>query len=211
MPKKKSYSVNWENEQAVSFVVNGVTYASLKDIPDLGDRKKLRAMMSETSEPDFDEAEWEQIRKEANKGQDIILWIFSGVSALMLLIALLSAGSIILARSQEKTAPGVVVNVVSRREYVSEQDHVVQDYYFPVVRFTAEDGRRRDVQMSEGSSSPEYESGDEVMVRYNPERPLKAHIDSFGSAILMWILPGITGILGLAFGGAVLAVKWLIK
>jgi len=34
MAKKKSYAVNWENEQAVSFVVDGVTYASLNEIPD---------------------------------------------------------------------------------------------------------------------------------------------------------------------------------
>jgi len=88
---------------------------------------------------------------------------------------------------------------------------VLQEINYPVVRFTADDGRRRDVQMSEGSELQFYEAGDEVTVRYDPQHPLEARIDSFGSNALMWILPGITGILGLAFGGAVLAVRWLTK
>ncbi|HET8704893.1 MAG TPA: DUF3592 domain-containing protein, partial [Pseudomonadales bacterium] len=205
MPKKKNYSVHWENEQAVSFEVDGVTYPSLGEVPEIRDRQKLREMMAEASEPDFNEKEWEQIRKEANKGLDIVLWVFGGISVLMLLIAAISAFSAVRKISSEDSVPGVVVDVVARREYVNEQDRIVQEYYYPVVRFVADDGRRRDVQMTEGSSAPEYEAGDEVTVRYNPDHPLDARIDSFGSTLLMWILPSITGILGLAFGGAVFA------
>jgi primosomal protein N' (replication factor Y) len=40
-----------------------------------------------------------------------------------------------------------------------------------------------------------------------PEHPLDARLKSFGSSALMWILPGITGILGLAFLVAVLVVR----
>jgi hypothetical protein len=61
--------------------------------------------------------------------------------------------------------------------------------------------------MTEGSQSQFYEVGDEVMVRYNPDHPLDARIKSAGSDALMWILPGITGVLGLCFLGAVLAVR----
>ena len=61
--------------------------------------------------------------------------------------------------------------------------------------------------MSEGSQSPYYEIGDEVTVRYNPEHPLDARIKSAGSDAMMWIVPGITGVLGLAFLGAVLVVR----
>jgi hypothetical protein len=64
--------------------------------------------------------------------------------------------------------------------------------------------------MSEGSSSPSHEVGDEVTVLYNPERPLEARVKSFGSSALMWVLPGITGILGLVFLGAVLVVRRLM-
>jgi hypothetical protein len=49
--------------------------------------------------------------------------------------------------------------------------------------------------------------GEEVTVLYNPERPLDARIKSIGSAALLWVLPGITGILGLGFLGAVMAVR----
>lgn len=52
-----------------------------------------------------------------------------------------------------------------------------------------------------------YEVGDEVVVLYEPERPLDARIKSGSSMALMWILPGITGILGIAFLGAVLMVQ----
>jgi hypothetical protein len=61
--------------------------------------------------------------------------------------------------------------------------------------------------MTEGSSAPSHEVGDEVTILYDPEHPLDARIKSFGSNALMWILPGITGILGLAFLGAVLVVR----
>ena len=73
--------------------------------------------------------------------------------------------------------------------------------------FVSADGRRHSVQMSEGSSSPSQEVGDEITVLYNPEHPLDARVKSFGSSALMWVLPGITGILGLAFLGAVLVVR----
>ena len=63
---------------------------------------------------------------------------------------------------------------------------------------------------TEGSSVPSHEVGDEVTVLYNPERPLDARIQSFGSSALMWIWPGITGILGLAFLGAVMVVRRLM-
>jgi hypothetical protein len=75
------------------------------------------------------------------------------------------------------------------------------------VEFVAQDGKRRNVQLSEGSFPPAYEVGDEVTILYEPEHPLDARIKSFGSSALMWILPGITGILGIAFLGAVLVVR----
>ena len=208
---KKNYSVHWENEQAVSFEVGGVKYANLNDIPDKRDKRKLKEMMAASSELDFDEKEWEESQKESDKAQSIILWVFSGVAALMLLITVISVGGAMSKIAKERSAPGRVVDVVMKREYVNEQDRVIHEYYFPVVQFTADDGHRRDVQMSEGSDTPSYEKGNEVTVRYDPEHPLDARIDSFGSNALMWVLPSITGILGLAFLGAVLAVRWLTK
>lgn len=139
--------------------------------------------------------------------QKIILSVFSGVAALMLLIAGIASARNILQLSREQSAPGTVVEVIERRQYLNEQDRIIETYYYPVVEFTASDGRRRSVQMSEGSSTPHYEAGEEVTVLYDPQHPLDARIKSFGSSALMWVLPGITGILGAAFLGAVIAVR----
>jgi hypothetical protein len=218
MPKK--YSINWENDDPVSYEVDGVSYESLDQIPDEGDRSRLEAMMNASLDQEFEKEvaefdsefkkESEAQKKTSVKAEKLILGIFSGVAMLMLLIAFVSAASAILKMSREENAQGRVVEIMKRREYVNEQDRVYQDYYFAVVEFVSADGRRHSVQMSEGSSSPSQEVGDEVIVSYNPEHPLEARVKSFGSSALMWVLPGITGILGLAFLGAVLAVRRLM-
>jgi hypothetical protein len=154
--------------------------------------------------------DWEAHEKTSAKAERLLLGIFGGVAALMLLIALISSASAILKLSREESAPGRVVEIVERREYVNEQDRIVEEYYYPVVEFTAKDGRRRTVQMTEGSSAPSHEVGEDVTVRYNPDRPIEARIQSFGSSALLWILPGITGVLGLAFLGAVMVVRTLM-
>lgn len=219
MPRKK-YSINWEDDEPISFEVDGVQYESLDQVPDEADRSKLEAMMNASVEEEF-EKEFRDFDKEFHKdveahkktsagAERLILGIFSGVAVLMLLIAVVSSVSAIRKMSREASAAGRVLEIVQRREYVNEQDRVMQDYYFPVVEFFSADGRYHRVQMMEGSSAPSHEVGDQVTVLYNPERPLEARIRSLGSAALMWVLPGITGILGLAFLGAVIAVRRLM-
>ena len=44
MPRKK-YSINWENEEPVSFEVDGVLYENLDQVPEEADRQKITAMM----------------------------------------------------------------------------------------------------------------------------------------------------------------------
>jgi hypothetical protein len=220
MPGKK-YSINWENDEPVSFEVDGVIYESLDEIPDEADREKLTTMMDgsideqfEKEFRDFDrdfdrefQKNLEEHQKNAGKMEKVIIGVFSGVAVLMLLIAAISSYSAVSRMSKEERATGRVVEIIERREYVNEQDRVVQDYYYPVVEYVAGDGRPHTVHMTEGSSVPSHEVGEEVTVLYNPEHPLEARIKSFGSNTLMWILPGITGILGLSFLAAVLAVR----
>lgn len=222
---RKKYSINWENDQPVSFEVDGVLYESLDDIPDEADRDKLAAMMDasfdasldqqfEKEFEDFDrefKKDWEAHKKSSANAEKIILGVFTGVAILMLLIAFISSASAILKTNREESAPGRVVEIIKRREYVNEEDRVVQDYYFPVVEYVSSDGRLHTVHMTEGSSAPQHEVGDEVTVLYNPEHPLDARIKSFGSSALMWIWPGITGILGIVFLGAVLIVRRLMS
>ena len=213
----KKYSIRWEDDEPISFEVDGALYETLDEVPDASDREKLAAMMDSSLEQQLEDRfrnfdrefqkDWEAHRQTSAKAEKIILWVFTGVAALMLLIAIVSSVNAILRMAKEQRATGRVVEIVERREYVNEQDRVVQDYYYPVVEFVSRDGRSHTVHMTEGSSAPSHEVGDEVTVLYNPERPLEARIQSVGSYALMWILPGITGILGLAFLGGVVVVR----
>ncbi|MFT3893503.1 MAG: DUF3592 domain-containing protein [Anaerolineales bacterium] len=216
---QKKYSINWEDDLPVSFEVNGVTYETIEDVPDPADRRKLEAMMDSSFDAEFDadfnDPEFAKMSKEVEqingpKVENIILTVFTGIAALMLLIAGIASFSNITKMGRELSSPGTVVDMIQKREYVNQQDRIIDEYYYPVVDYTSQDGKPHHVQLKEGSSTPEYEVGDEVTVLYNPERPLDARIKSFGSAALMWILPGITGILGLAFLGAVVAVRKLM-
>ncbi|HLO16531.1 MAG TPA: DUF3592 domain-containing protein [Anaerolineales bacterium] len=216
----KKYSINWENDEPVSFEVDGIAYESLEQVPDDEDREKLATMLDGSIEQrfeeefkDFDEKfhkEFEAHKKSSVSAEKLILGIFSGVAALMLMIALISSAGAVLKIDKEESAPGRVVEIKQQREYVNQEDHIVRDIYYPVVEFTSRDGRSHSAQMTEGSQSPYYEVGDEVTVQYNPDHPLDARIKSFGSVAMMFILPGITGILGLAFLGAVVAVRRLM-
>jgi len=207
---KKKYSIRWENDEAVAFEIDGTLYKSLDQIPNQKDLQKIMAMMSAAEDADFEEESSKTNLPPTVPPEKIILWVFTGVALLALAIAFISTSMNITSIAKEKSAPGRVVDMVVRREYINEQDRIIQEYYFPVVEFTADDGKRRSVQMDTGSSSPDYEKGNEVTVRYDPAHPIQAHIDSFGSNALMWILPGITGILGIVFLGAVIIVQRVI-
>jgi len=212
---KKKYSINWEDDEAVSFEVNGAQYQNLEDIPEEADRLKLEAMMDSAEDAEFD-AEFEKMNKEVEqinspKVENIILSVFTGIAVLMLLIAGIASYSNIMKINREESVLGRVVDMTLIRDYdVNDRDRVVSEAYFPVVEFTAQDGKRRQVQLSEGSWPAAYEVGNEVIVLYEPEHPLDARIKSFGSSAGMWILPGITGVLGIAFLGAVMAVRKLM-
>ena len=209
---KKKYSINWENDEPVSFEVDGVTYNSLDDVQNENDRNKLASMMDVSFEESFDdikfdEKEFEEMQKSSAGMEKIVLGIFTGAAVLMILVAAISSFFNIQKISKEESVPGRVVDVVVRRELVNQENDIVRDFYYPVIEFVANDGHKRTVQINEGNDSPFYEKGDEVTVAYDPDHPLDARIKSAGSNALMWILPGITGILGIAFAGAVFVVK----
>ena len=213
---KKKYSINWDNDIPVSFEVNSVEYKSLEDVPNEADRLKLKAMLDspvdQESDAEFD-TEFEKMGKEVQqvKGpsvEKIILSIFTGVAALMLLIAGVASFNNIAKINREESAPGQVVDMTKRLEYDEQnRDRVIGETYYPVVEFVAQDGERRTVQLSEGSFPPAYEVGDKVTVLYGPDHPLEARIKSSASSALMWVLPGITWILGICFLVAVLVVR----
>lgn len=207
MPSKR-YSIVWQDEQAVSFQVDGVPYARLEEIPDPADRARLQAMLlNEQTAP---------AQKESLSAgppiETIIFNVFSGIAAILLLVTILLSGLNLRRWQKESAAPGTVVEM-TRRVYTQtvNGEEIDSVYYTPVVRFTAQDGRRHDVQMQNGSDRPAYEIGDQVTVRYDPQRPLDARIADFGGLAGDWIFPGITGILALAFGGAVFLAKRALR
>lgn len=212
---KKKYSIDWEEDVAVSFEVNGVQYENLEDVPDEKDRLKLEAMMDSSFDAEFD-AEFAKAKKELERldkvpFEKIILSVFTGVAVLMLSIAGIASVNNILKINREESVTGRVVDMTKRLEYDEEdRDRVIGEAYFPVVDFVSKDGKPHTAQLSEGSFPPAYEVGEKVTVLYDPEHPLDARIKSFGSSASMWILPGITGILGVAFLGAVIAVRKLM-
>ncbi|MEI6288832.1 MAG: DUF3592 domain-containing protein [Chloroflexota bacterium] len=198
----KKISVNWENGKAVSFEVNGKIYSSLEEIKNQADRKKVKAILDASAAEEGSDK-----RKSFFSMERMVLTAFTIVAIVMLIITFISSSSAISTLMQEKSAAGVVMDNIVQREYENKQDRIYTDYYFPVVSFTANDGKRRQVQMSVGSDSLDYEKGDEVTVLYDPKHPLDARIKSFGGAALLWILPVITGILGVSFLTAVVVVK----
>lgn len=209
---KKKYSINWEDDLPVSFEVNGIKYESIEDVPDEADRRKLEAMMDSSFDADFNDPEFEKLRKETEQFskipmEKIALSVFTGIAVLMLLIAGIASSFNVMKLGREVSAPGRVTDMVKKRIYENQQDRVVRDYYFPVVQYVSADGKKHEVQLTEGSDTPSYEVGDEVTVLYDPDHPLDARIKSFGSSALMWILPGITGVLGVCFLGAVIVVR----
>ncbi len=212
---KKKYSINWEDDSPVSFEVNGVVYETLDDVPDEADRRRLESMLEYSSNDmedfDFNDEEFKRLREDVEKiskfpVEKVVLWIFSGIASIMLLVAGISSINAIAKINSEASSPGRVVDMIERRLYVNEQDRIVEEYYYPVVEYVSSDGKRHTVQLSEGSNPASYEIGDEVTVLYDPEHPLDARIKSFESSALMWVLPGITGVLGVAFLVAVLVV-----
>jgi len=209
---KKKYSINWEEDEVVSFEVNGVEYESLEEVPNEDDRLKLEAMLNSAEDAEFD-AEFEKIQKELEPinnfpMEKVVLGIFTGIAVLMLLIAGIATFNNISKIDREASAPGRVVDMTKQLEYDDQyRDRVIGEAYYPVVEFTANDGKRRQVQLDEGSFPAAYEVGDEVTVLYESSHPLDARIKSLASSAGMWILPGITGILGLSFLAAVLAVR----
>jgi succinate dehydrogenase/fumarate reductase cytochrome b subunit len=209
----KKYSVNMENDEVVSVEVDGVRYDSPDQIPHEADRDKILELISKSTDEDFGkdfdqefEAEFRALERQSAGAPKIIVAVFLAVGVLMLVIALISTVSTIRAIALEVSAPGQVVDMTVRQSRDSETQ-AINEYYYPVVEFDLPDGTPKRVQLSEGSWPPEYEVGQPVTVLYDPVKPLDARIKSTSSTILKWILPGITGIVGIVFLGITLLVR----
>jgi hypothetical protein len=221
----KKYSVNMENDEVVSVEVDGVSYRHPDQIPDPEDRAKILELMSKTTSEDFDAAfdkefeefdkEFKELEKQSAKFPILIVGIFLLVAVITLAIAVISGVSTARAVAKEHSAPGQVVEMTlrtSRGGYDSQGTYQApQDYYYPVVEFALPDGTHKTVQLAEGSWPPAHEIGEQVTILYDPEKPINARIQSTSSNILKWLVPGITGTMGVAFLAAAIMVGWFFR
>jgi len=210
---KKKYSINWEDDTPVSVEVNGTVYASVDLIPDPGDRKRVEAMIENTSDIE-DEAEFDRTFDEINRQLDaealkhpntdrsltnLVFGIFMGVAVLLLGIAGFSAYLVQKTEASETVVIGQVVEVVSG----STADG--RSFYSPVVKFRTADGAWVTVTLQESSRPSLYAAGDSVKVRFDPARPQFAMTSD--AAANRWILAIICGVLGGVFLGVSLLIR----
>ncbi len=134
----------------------------------------------------------------------IIRAVFLAVTVVMFALAALFAVNNGLALSREETLPGQVVDIVIRQA----ADGTL--FYRPVVAFERPAGARRTLQLAEESTDPAYQVDDAVTLAYDPARPEAARIKTAASTASRWILPGILGILGLAFLAATLFARQVL-
>ncbi|MCE1255536.1 MAG: DUF3592 domain-containing protein, partial [Anaerolineae bacterium] len=145
------------------------------------------------------------LEKQSTLFPKLFVAIFMSIAVITLVIAFFSAWSAYQTVSREKSASGVVVDMVEHSSRDSETGSVTT-YAYPVVAFAPAGRSTQKIQMSEGAFPPDYGVGDQVTVLYDPERPREARIKSFSSDLLMWLLPAITLLVGLVFGGVAVAV-----
>lgn len=70
--------------------------------------------------------------------------------------------------------------------------------YHPVVQFSTEDGEPVEFRGDIGSSPPAFDVGEVVGVRYQPDHPADARINT---PMQMWFASGLSGFFALIFGG----------
>lgn len=93
-------------------------------------------------------------------------------------------------RSGSLTAEGTVVDLVTT---TGSKGGII---YKPVVEFVDRNDRKHQFTGSYASSPPPHERGESVTVRYRPEDPRNAELDSFMDS---WFLPVMLGGMGTVF------------
>jgi hypothetical protein len=114
--------------------------------------------------------------------------IFSVISIGMLMGGYISFRSTRQWLSNTAETTGKVISFMSKRSI----DSFDRDYnrpktiYYPTVRFQTNTGQTVTFTSSAGSSSPDYQKGQEVKVRYNLDNMQDAQISEF---MTIWLVP----------------------
>jgi uncharacterized membrane protein len=223
----KKISIDMDEDGQVAIEINGVHYSSLDEIPDADDLKKVEAMLTQISEgedhPQDDEDEesdaefdrnfqkqFDEFERESKKFPVLVFAIFFGVALIMLAVAVFSGYQSVQAKAREVASPAKVVDLVKHRSVDSETEEVTI-YTYPGVEFTSPDGKTHHVETNEGSSPPSHQLNDAVTVLYDPANPEDVSIQSFAHSLLFWLVPAITGFLGVVFLSIAVAIWWIFR
>ncbi len=101
--------------------------------------------------------------------------------------------------SSAKIGKGTVIDL----EYEQGSGKNNLGIYYPVITFIAQDGKTYTIRSSSGSNPPEYNKGEKVDIRYNPNNPNDVLLNDFFS---QWGPVLLTGVFGLFFGGVGLVI-----
>jgi hypothetical protein len=132
-----------------------------------------------------------------------LFFLFGGIAALMLVIAILTGVSTARRLAAEESAVAQVIEMTERK---SSEGGI---FYYPVVAFDLPNGQRQRVQLGEGSWPPAHRVGDLVTVLYQPANPLDTRIASGGGTVALWTWTIVTGALAVAFTLAA-ALAWFM-
>lgn len=152
-------------------------------------------------DPDFDSnfrKEFEVIERENKKFPKLLFAIFLSVAVLMLAIAVVTAIRSFNTVTRWIAVPGEIVEVIEQRLNDPETGRG-KFFAYPVVEFTLPDGRMQRVEIDQGTWPPSYYEGEPVTILVDPSQPQAATIQSSSVAIFLWLVPSITGFLGLVF------------
>lgn len=208
---KKQYTLHWENGQLVSIEVNGIHYTDIGQIPDAQDRAAVRELMEHPTNEEFDaafdeefEEAFEQLERDTARFPTLIMGIFALIALIMLAITAVLAINAARQSANEETAVGMIIDM-------EERNSQGELFYYPIVEFYLPNEQLQTVTLTHGSTAPNYEIGEEVIVLYNPLRPREARIDSVTGDLLLWIGPVLTGIVGIGFVLATVFAGWYFK
>jgi hypothetical protein len=98
-------------------------------------------------------------------------------------------------------ASGKVIDLVLQTKSDSDSPRTNRGTYHPVIRYETESREAIEFVSHTGSNPPSNRRGDRVTVRYDPNDPYKARVDSFISLWLSSLIPSGLGILFLTAGG----------
>lgn len=132
--------------------------------------------------------------------------IFGCVFALVGVGALVGAG-VTAHTAYQVSADGVIAQgeVVSLKRERNCGRRGSETMYYPVFRFTAQDGREYRVTHNQGSNPPSWKKGEKVELIYLPDNPEKALPNSFWGKYTVTVF---LSVFGLVFGGVGAAVAW---